>query len=154
MESQRAVFRSTSLTWLAGLLIVAAVPQSALAAKDTIVDCDRLASNLRSLDVPDTELPLEDVDHMSTDDSELLPAALESETVSPVLLLTPRVADLMQEVFNSLPADDSAAAKPANDDEVPAARSPAVSAPQQTIEADSTTPVMPSFQREMYRTDI
>lgn len=154
MESQRAVFRNTSLAWLAGLLVVAALPQTALAAKDTIVDCDRLASNLRSLDVPDTELPLDDVDHMTTDDSELLPAALESKTVSPVLLLTPRVADLMQEVFNSLPADDAAAEKSANDKELPEATSPAVSAPQQTIEADSTAPVLPSFQREMYRTDI
>lgn len=154
MESQRAVLRSPSLAWLAGLLVVAVAPQSAFAAKDTIVDCDRLASNLRSLDVPATELPLDDVDHMATDDAELLPPALESEAASPVLLLTPRVADLMQEVFNSLPGDEADSKKPASDDEAPAARSPAVSMPQLSIETDETAPDMPSFQREMYRTDI
>lgn len=147
---------------------------SAFAATDNFFDCDQLASELRSLEVPATVLPLETVDHGTASDAEQLSASLDSDldttdAVAPILLLTPRVATIMRKVFDAnLLEDDSATEKKA---EIPAATNrptasspPLVSAPAVPPANDSLTgesstdssnnQYVPRFQRQMYRTDI
>lgn len=166
------------LVLLAALLVAGtALSGAALAATNTVDDCERLGSELKSLSVPSSELPLQDIGHMDTEESRKLaalssgdsPLAAES-LATPVLMLTPRVANIMREVFGALPADlddgASAAADPLEDDvadaepteaSIPAA--PIVRAPQAVFpgaaETDSSqNRFIPRFQRQMYRTDI
>ncbi|MEQ8205565.1 MAG: hypothetical protein RIA65_05260 [Woeseia sp.] len=148
--------------------------QSALAATDSFFDCDQLASELRSLEVPANVLPLETVDHVPVDDSDQLSASLESDlnhadAVAPILLLTPRVATIMRKVFDTNLLDDESVADKEHNTQLqkkrPTASSPPlVSAPAAPAANNSLTgerstdssnnPYVPRFQRQMYRTDI
>lgn len=168
MESQPATpqlavaRRSVRIVLFASLLLLAGgLMQTAFAAKDQFNDCDELALNLRSLDVPPAELPLDNGKHLDASDDSVLEAVAD-DTVSPVLLLTPRVANIMREVFDSvaidtevtaIAADDTSAAEPEADSPpvVNAKPAPVVPAADETV---TNTHYMPRFQRQMYRTDI
>ncbi|MDZ7643811.1 MAG: hypothetical protein U5K76_06040 [Woeseiaceae bacterium] len=150
------------------LLLGAALSQTARAASDSFIDCDRLASDLRSLEVPDSELPLDDADHLKPEDVAALDGPLKAqlfgtETIAPVLLLAPRVAAIMREIFNAaLPDDDDdrepASANQASASAAPASSAPVVKVPPSMFEAadggEAASHFMPRFQRQMYRTDI
>ena len=148
--------------------------QSALAATDTLFDCDQLASELRSLEVPSIDLPLESVDHVPVDEADQLSATLESdisqtETVAPILRLTPRVATIMRKVFDANVLDDETetdvdSAVQADTNRPTASSPPLVNAPaapqeESAISGEGNTDAsnnqyVPRYQRQMYRTDI
>ena len=156
-------------TLIGAVLLSVLLSHSALAATDSYVDCDRLATSLRSLDVPAEAFPAADMELNAAVDGEKLAAGLETETndsVAPVLRLTPRVATIMRDVFNaSVPTDtDDAAVEDETEAkaEVPAATSPPlVSAPRAALpesplaeDSGENNRYVPRFQRQMYRTDI
>jgi hypothetical protein len=148
-------------------LLAALFSHSAMAATDNFIDCDRLASNLRSLDVPADEISGADTTHVVVADSTELAARLETENndaAAPVLLLTPRVATILREVFKaSTPGDaDKAVTAGETGAEKPTASSPPlVNAPSAVLpdsslgaERTENSRYVPRFQRQMYRTDI
>lgn len=152
---------------LATLVVIGTLlSQVAAAANDNLFDCDRLAADLKSLEVPAAELPLEGSKHLDGDentlavlDGDAAASAVES-FATPVLLLTPRVASIMREVFGalSIPSANS------KTDEESAPASPVVQAPQEPPRAvfpgggtdmePGNDHFIPRFQRQMYRTDI
>jgi len=163
IESRRSLFR---ITLTAVLLLAGALLSSASFAANEVIDCDRLASDLRSLEVPATELPLDDIDHMTTDSARNLVVLDATELLgqaapAPVLLLTPRVASIMREVFDALPviAIDDGSETDAALAELPSG----IEAPQRPLavfpgdrdaDDDDDGRLIPKFQRQMYRTDI
>lgn len=145
------------LLLLAGL----ALSQAAQAASDAISDCNRLESSLRSLEVPEEQLVVED---------SALEATAEAGTL-PILRLTPRASSITREVFAALPivmldedgkeldtppSPDAAATKTAGQTSPLRAAPSTIDSPA-VSESDNSTdsPVfLPRFQRQMYRTDI
>lgn len=173
MEAQQGHRRTAmrgsrlALAALSGLLI----GPTALAASNNIVDCGKIARDLQSLDVDDESLTLDSVEHMASNDVAGfdVPAdapVLESEAVAPVLLLTPRVATILREVFGPDILSSAAAGEPVSEPggkaqaaPVPPVAKDTGSAPEPASIApilpdESTTRYMPRFQRQMYRTDI
>lgn len=162
IESRRSLIR---ITLIAVFLLAGALLSSASRAANEVIDCDRLASDLKSLDVPATELPLDAIDHMTSDSARnlvVMDAAqlLEQAAPAPVLLLTPRVASIMREVFDALPviAIDDASESDSRLAELPtgieAPRRPLAVFPGDRDADDDDGQLIPKFQRHMYRTDI
>ncbi|MGB5247595.1 MAG: hypothetical protein WBM54_15405 [Woeseia sp.] len=144
------------------LLLVAGLglSQGVRAASDASVDCGRLETSLRSLEVATDDL---DGNKEALDEG----AALST---TPVLLLTPRASSISREVFAALPIDRLDESSSALDDTdstsdsiQPEPSSPPIvkypllrEAPASTQPADSASDVLslPRFQKQMYRTDI
>lgn len=155
----RPIFRAFAL-----LLAGAGLATSAFAASDTIVNCDRLESSLRSLDVP--------VDELASEADDLASATSNAAATVPVAQLTRRATSLTRDVFAALPIvvlDEDGAEVDANppaetDDARPRSeQSPLVLSPstpestrslaERNVEIN-TAPQLPRVQRRMYRTDI
>lgn len=154
---------------LTGLLLSFTLGHVSFAATDNYVDCDRLAADLRSLDVPSTELPLA-VERAADGNADDLTAVRDedlarSDVIAPVLLLTPRVATILRKVFDTeLQQVDEEDAPATRTDKPRAATPPLVNAPSAAMPEDplasengtdaNANQYVPRFQRQMYRTDI
>lgn len=171
---------SSRFLLLAMLLLSCTVLSTAALAASSFSDCDRLASDLRSLEVPADELPVDAGDHSADDKGLMAPDTKQSRIdggTAPVLLLTPRVADIVREVFDTLPelaiddgTDDSGASASADDvgsgatsPHAPAAKVPPVvqaptlpriAPPGARNTGGGGAHYVPRFQSPMYRTDI
>jgi hypothetical protein len=146
------------------VLVGISMAQGSRAATNSIVDCDRLETSLRSLEVPTGDL--------SGNDDELAATGIERPTgTAPVLLLTPRASSITREVFNALPI----VVIDAQGEEVDAPKRPIAdvaktAADRSIINESATVPdagtsaqtdgtadnsrVLHRFQKQMYRTDI
>ena len=126
---------------------------TALGATSSLVPCDQVARDLTSLDVAVDALSVNLVDHVTT---ELEPGSFETEsdatdTLAPLLYLTPRVATILRDVFapatenQALDVEEEIQTSPLadSDDE----KSPVDAAEEREI-------ALPRFQRQMFRTDI
>jgi hypothetical protein len=147
-----------ALAWLAG------IPAFALAATGTHSPCATDARDLTSLDVPGTELTIRKIDHESGDADlsglEPIDTAIEAtDAGAPVLNLTPRVANILRDIFrtqNDAPANtdlggtvpSSPVADSVDDADVPESDKKLPSA------TGSDQGILPSFQQRMYRKDI
>ncbi|MBT8083653.1 MAG: hypothetical protein HKN35_08180 [Woeseia sp.] len=146
------------------LLAGAGLSVTALAASDTTINCDRLETSLRSLDVP--------VDELTNAEQDLAGAADVVTGTVPVLQLARRAKTLTRDVFAALPIvvlDEDGAELEANQSlsteitDTLIELSPLVLAPagpeqsntdaEQDMASDNPQPI-PRFQRHMYRTDI
>jgi hypothetical protein len=138
--------------------LAAAGSSPVFAAAHAAVGCDRTAQDLQSLDM--RPLRVEDVDLSdvsgSSDGSDNL-----TESVAPLLFLTPRVATILQDVFGDSDGasrvEKAAAAQPQRQGP---ASSPVVDNASSEDRAEPVLPmyehaaILPRFQRQMYRTDI
>lgn len=182
MKSQTALQTLTAspaglrLLLLATLLIAGTALSTGALAASGLSDCDRLASDLRSLEVPAVELPLDAGEHSAEDASFVAPDPRKARTeagTAPVLLLTPRVADIVREVFDTVPviaiddgtdddvvlpeADPGAAGGAPATDVPPVVRAPSlprIAPPGTRDAAGGGAHYVPRFQSPMYRTDI
>lgn len=140
----------------AALLLTLALAGAASAAPCARDDCRNATGDLQGSPLPLGDLTVRIVDLGETDAVED-PAAGLSESMAPLLYLTPRVTSILEEVF----ADSGVelAAGPAREEPGPAspvadtdhAEDPARYGP--LSQADSAAH-LPKFQRQMYRTDI
>lgn len=146
-------------------LAIAGWSPPATAAAHAAAGCDKTAQDLKSLRVDDAlrveSVDLSDVAGSSEDTADDL-----TESVAPLLFLTPRVASILQDVFGDSDDDvttDVAAvevgmAGPKNREE--AASSPVVDNAASERAEPAVSPmyenaaILPRFQRQMYRTDI
>ena len=153
---RHAQARSWCISLPAALVLYSGFAAAAVGTTNSRVECDGTGKNLHSFDIPISELTVEVVDHMPAA-SDAAPGdglALEApiwNTAAPVLVLTPRVAGILQDVFDS----DAAASDDESDDYVPDAALPAEStdkmAPVTLIDEKAGES---RFQRQMYRKDI
>ena len=143
------------------LLLLVGLPAAALSATGTVSPCATDAQDLTSLEVPGESLSLERVDHdaAETDLSGLEPldAAVDArEAGAPVLNLTPRVANMLRDIFraqDSVSDTDAAAsispiADSADDADLPETEEKIAPV------AGADEEILPSFQQRMYRKDI
>jgi hypothetical protein len=140
-------------------LLVAAWSSPGLAAAHAAVGCDRTAQELQSLDVRQLRVAVVDLSDVVSPASDSL-----TESVAPLLFLTPRVASILEDVFGD--SDSSRqAAKATPVTAPPEPQKPASSPVVDNASAeDRAEPVgspmyehaaiLPRFQRQMYRTDI
>ena len=137
----------------ATLLLSAGWSTTALGATSSLVPCDQIARNLTSLEVTVEALSVDLVDHVAT---ELDPDGFAAEsdttdTMAPLLYLTPRVATILRDVFapaavnQSLDSDDAVQTSPVAD---------SVDENRPTSATDENEIDLPRFQRQMFRTDI
>lgn len=134
---------------------------AAVGATNSDPDCDELARGLRSLDTPVQTLAANPVDHVTIDSGNrsLDAADLATEPVdsaTPFLFLTPRVANVLRDIFG---AHDQQYVPDANTD-VPYA--PVAEFEDVSESVDGSAPAsnakegtdLPLLQRQMYRIDI
>ena len=78
---------------------------NALAASDKVIDCKNIAQTAESFDVPVQQLSISVVDHFpapTTETTESLDlASTDAQNLAPILLLTPRVASMLDRVFDT-----------------------------------------------------
>lgn len=136
----------------AGLLLTFTLAGTAVAAPCAVENCGNAARD----QVPVTELAIRAVDLGDSDGVDDASAVARlSESMAPLLYLTPRVTSILEEVF-----EDSAPVADAGDAE--AAAPPVADTDVEESAAEHYGPLsradnayhLPKFQRQMYRTDI
>ena len=154
--TQTTRFVVCSLSALATSLILSV---SALAATDSVIPCEQVGRDLKSLNVPVNSLTVNAVDHVVIDPDASDPDAISTERLvndleAPVLFLTPRVTQILRDVFGVTTEEQ------APDPTVRESSSPVADREEAIDSAISPTDVvnevidLPHYQRQMYRTDI
>jgi hypothetical protein len=141
-------------------LLAAGWSAPGLAAAHPSAGCDKLTRSLQGLDID--RLAIEVVDLSDVSES---PEASDdlTESVAPLLFLTPRVATILEHVFGDSEealAEVRVETAPANADKrepatppvVDNAGAPDIDAPVSPLYENAA--ILPRFQRQMYRTDI
>ena len=158
---------NVSLVTAMALVMMAGWSNLAQAAASSVVSCDGEVRDLASLDVSTEALTVNRVDHPASDSE---PASLETveaqsdinDVNAPFLYLTPRVADLLRNVFQSA-GDDNAVREPRSVPSSPVAdRQPKPAGKSESMERDNEVKpsvgvnegILPRFQQQMYRKDI
>jgi hypothetical protein len=145
----------------AGAVVVGiALGGTAMAASTPAAPCEEVARNLQSLTVTPTDLVLQEdrlpgvASNIAVDGRQR--QMNDEQSVTPLLYLTPRVAELLDSVFED--ADPVAADAGIADGSPLSGNAPAdlpeseiKSAPVTSIEKDDAVPL---YQRRMFRTDI
>ncbi len=156
MDSRRSTRGFTKAGYAAvtaTLALLASWSTAALGATSSLLPCDQVARDLTSLEVTVAALSIDLVDHVTTelDSANLANESDTTDTMAPLLYLTPRVATIMRDVFapsaNNQPRDSNkeVQASPLAD---------SVEEAQSDDAADEIEINLPEFQRQMYRTDI
>lgn len=155
-----------------GLVVASVYSTPGIASTDSVVECEQIGGERRSADIGPHTLSFEAVDHIAGEEPGVVETPIDtpqetSETPTPVLYLTPRVASILRDVFGSEIEDASKPGPTADNNE---ARSSEPVAPiAERIESSDTpeseeishpVPLMDEaadlrrFKPEMYRTDI
>lgn len=156
VRTQPTRFVVCGLSAIAMTLLLSVV---ARAASTTVMPCEQVGRDLKSLKVPVTALTLDTVDHVPVDrdagDPSTFPAErLSSDFEAPVLFLTPRVTNILRDVFGVTaeappPGSDHKSSSPLADSEEKAESGIAAATDEVNESID-----LPHYQRQMYRTDI
>jgi len=137
---------------------------SALSATTTDIDCDTVARDLRSLEIPVEAFSVSNVDHVSIEpnpsDIELLDVQdASSETAAPFLFLTPRVASVLRDVFDvsrdvrdQRTSSETSSSPVAESERIPDISELLDQSDPSTVTDDEIN--LPLFQQRMFRTDI
>lgn len=149
---------------ISGLPVLAAsllLSSTSFAASPSIVPCDQVGRDMKSLEVPSTALPVDRVDHAPADPVAANPDAVDAHTtvtdsVAPILYLTPRVSNIVRDVFGTT-SEEFPEETRLQHSTSPVA--PVADADQNTESADSSdldneSSDLPRFQQQMYRKDI
>lgn len=155
---QRTRYIMSGLSALAAALMLSA---TALAASNSVVPCDQISRNLKSLEVPVEALTIDAVEHSPTDRRAVDPNAIDAEShltdaEVPILYLTPRVTNILRDVFGATtedrPSDPSD--MPKQPTYSPLADSEALAESIESADAVNETRDLPHYQRHMFRKDI
>jgi len=143
-------------TIISGVSVLAAnlmLNASAHAASTAVYPCDQVGRDLQSLEVPVGELTLDVVDHVPTDPAAIDDQSAITDSVAPVLFLTPRVTNIVDDVFRTA-SDKLPRETPEQPSSSPLAGSDEKSDPIETLDEESEAGVLSRFRRQMLRTDI
>ena len=143
-------------TIIAGVSVFAAtllLNAGAYAASTAVYPCDQVGRDLQSLEVPVGELTLDVVDHVPTDPAAIDEQSAITDSVAPILYLTPRVTNIVDDVFQTA-SDKLPQETPKQPSSSPLAGSDEKLDPIEALDEESEAGVLPRFQRQMLRTDI
>jgi len=157
-------FVHTSLAAPAAMLVLLCSTSSvALGATESVVNCDEDSGALTSLRIPHSPLSVSRVDHATADSDPVELKSLESDIAEadnnvPLIYLTPRVADLLQNVFDSHESDKVLK----NRGETPSSPlADSIDEQDSSNQLDEFKPnadveneILPRYQQQMYRKDI
>ena len=135
---------------LAAALMLSAPAQ---AANNLVNPCDQVGRDLQSLEVPVDELTVDVVDHATTDAVTLDEQAADADPVAPILYLTPRVTNILRDVFGTTP-EELPRAEPEQPSSSPVADSDEKSDTVEAAGAVDESNALSRFQQQMLRTDI
>lgn len=162
------------IPFLAILVLGGAWCSPALGATASTAACDRTA-DLRSLDVPVSDLSANIVGHIAVEpgnanDESLNADPAQAESTAPILYLAPRVAVILQNVFSAVaietpPLDSRDSTQSFATESLPQDESPLSPVAGDASQSDSSELIdpasagaeveaIPHFQRQMFRTDI
>lgn len=148
VEAQRYII--SGLPALAAVLMVSA---TAHAASSSIVHCDQVSRDLKSLEVPAAKMTVDAVDHAPTDPDAIDEQAAVTDSVAPILNLAPRVTNIIRDVFGTT-NDELIEETPQLPATSPLADTDEKSDVIEPADADIDRNELPRFQRQMFRTDI
>ena len=143
---------------ISGLSVLAAVlmlSATALAASSAVVPCDQVGRDLKSLEVPVEALTVDAVDHVPTDHNAVDPAAIDEESavtdsVAPILYLTPRMTNILRDMFGAAP-EDLPPETPGQPSSSPLADSDQQSDPIEPADAGNEASDLPRYQQHCDR---
>jgi len=147
---------STLSVGLAGaLLLGCGWSVTALGATSLISDCQEFSELLRQTDPPATELSialveLPDGDAQPGLDKSLNAVGSASDSTTPLLYLSSRVTSMLRKVFDDEATNAHISTPPVAERDTKHGSLPTLEASELPDPADAR----PSFQRQMYRTDI
>jgi hypothetical protein len=153
----RVQLKRTIISGSSALAAVLMLSAPAHAASRFVVPCDQVGRELKSLALPVNALTVDVVDHTPTDPNAIDEQSVITDSVAPVLYLTPRVANILRDVFGTtieelpqeLPDD-----RPAQPSSSPFADSDQKSDAVEPADTGNETSELPHFQKQMFRTDI
>ncbi len=145
----------SGLSALSAALMLSA---TALAASSTVVPCDQISRNLKSLEVPVDALTVNAVEHIPTDRHAVDPNASGAashlpDAEAPILYLTPRVTNILRDVFGAA-TEELPAEIPKQPSSSPLADSEELADYTEPVDAVNETNDLPHYQRQMFRKDI
>ena len=141
---------------LAAALMLSTAAHAASSAADP---CDQVGRDLKSLELPVDALTVNVVDHIPTDPAAInqQSAEFDADAVVPILDLTPRVTNILRDVFRTtteaLP-QELPGETPEQSSSSPVADSDENSDTVDPEDAANETNTLPRFQQQMFRTDI
>jgi hypothetical protein len=145
---------------LSAIAITLILSVAARAATTSVMPCEQVSRDLRSLKVPVTALTLDTVDHVPIDQEAGDPNSFSAERLSsdfeaPVLFLTPRVTNILRDVFG-VTTEAQAPSEPEHKSSSPLADSEEQAESGLAVATDEVNESidLPHYQRQMYRTDI
>ena len=140
----------SGLSVLAAALLMSA---TAHAASNSVVHCDQVSRELKSLEVPADALKADAVDHVPTDPDAIEEQAAVTDSVAPILNLTPRVSNIIRDVFGTTSEEltEETSQLPATS---PVADTDEKSDAVEAADAENDENDLPRSQRQMFRTDI
>lgn len=153
----RVQLKRTIISGSSALAAVLMLSAPAHAASRFVVPCDQVGRELKSLELPVNALTVDVVDLTPTDPNAIDEQSVITDSVAPVLYLTPRVANILRDVFGTtieelpqeLPDD-----RPAQPSSSPFADSDQKSDAVEPADTGNETSELPHFQKQMFRTDI
>ncbi len=143
-------------TIISGLSVLTAtlmLNASAHAASTAVYPCEQVGRDLQSLEVPVGKLTLAVVDHVPSDPAAIDEQSVITDSVAPILYLTPRVTNIVDDVFRDA-SEKLPQETPEQPSSSPFAGSDEKSDPIEALDGESEAGVLPPFQRQMLRTDI
>ena len=154
-RTQLTRYIMSGLSALAAALMLSA---TALAASNSVVPCDQISRNLKSLEVTVEALTVDAVEHGPIDRRAVDPNAIDAEShltdaEVPILYLTPRVTNILRDVFG-VTTEDRPSDMPKQPTYSPLADSEALAESIETADAVNETSDLPHYQRQMFRKDI
>lgn len=145
--------KQTIISGLSVLAVVLMLSAPAHAASRFVVPCDQVGRELKSLELPVNALTVDVVDHTPTDPDAIDEQSAITDSVAPVLYLTPRVANILRDVFGTT-AEELPDERPAQPSSSPLADSDRKSDAVEPADTGNETSDLPRFQQQMLRTDI
>jgi hypothetical protein len=126
---------------------------TAHAASSSRDPCDQVGRDLQSLEVPVYSLTVDMIDHVPIDPVAISEQSADADPVAPVLHLTPRVTNILRDVFG--PATEGLLPETTEQpSSSPVAGSDAKSDGVEPVQAEEETSDSPRFRQQMLRTDI
>lgn len=145
------------ISGLSVLAVVLMLSAPAHAASRFIVPCDQVGRELKSLELPVNALTVDVVDLTPTDPNAIDEQSVITDSVAPVLYLTPRVANILRDVFGTTAEElpqELPDERPAQPSSSPLADSDRKSDAVEPADTGNETSDLPRFQQQMLRTDI
>jgi hypothetical protein len=149
---------------ISGLPVLAAtllLSSASFAASPSIVPCDQVSRDLKSLEVPATALTVDRVDHAHADPVAANPDSIDERTsvtdsVAPILYLTPRVTNIVRDVFGTTSEElpEQTALQRSTSPGAPMADADQKAEKTESSDVENETSDLPRFQQQMYRKDI